>query len=263
MKNFIKFLMGLDETLYGMIRSNILAQDPNLLSLSKFYSILLHEERVRTISRGKEEHAEVMSFVVQAGLKSRWRGEGKDNDRPRGTARGYGQNKGKQQFVNSGSKGRGGVKANVVQASTKKVVGNSIISNSDKTTITGLSNKLWETLRTLLGGAKMGTNEKMTGCPVGLPNGNQIAATKEGIMVFDNKLTLNHVLYVPSLMCNLISLSQLLDETKCGAQFTDNFCVIQDCTSRMLLVSVNKERALLLSYDGDYNDNENEWTKFL
>ncbi|KAK8690676.1 hypothetical protein V6N13_074207 [Hibiscus sabdariffa] len=79
MKNFIKFLMGLDETLYGMIRSNILAQDPNLLSLSKFYSILLHEERVRTISRGKEEHAEVMSFVVQAGLKSRWRGEGKDN----------------------------------------------------------------------------------------------------------------------------------------------------------------------------------------
>ncbi|KAK9045789.1 hypothetical protein V6N11_051697 [Hibiscus sabdariffa] len=180
-------------------------------------------ERARTISRGKEEHIEVMSFVVQAGLKSRWRGEGKDNDRPRGTARGYGQNKGRQQFVNSGSKGRGGVKANVVQASTKKVVG----------------------------------------CPVGLPNGNQIAATKEGIMVFDNKLTLNHVLYVPSLMCNLISLSQLLDETKCGAQFTDNFCVIQDCTSRMLLVSVNKEGALLLSYDGDYNDDENEWTKFL
>ncbi|KAK9030010.1 hypothetical protein V6N11_031448 [Hibiscus sabdariffa] len=54
-------------------------------------------------------------------------------------------------------------------------------------------------------------------------------------MVFDNKLTLNHVLYVPSLMCNLISLSQLLDETNCVAQFTDKFCVIHDRTSGMLI----------------------------
>ncbi|KAK8551425.1 hypothetical protein V6N12_040068 [Hibiscus sabdariffa] len=119
---------------------------------------------------------------------------------------------------NLGSKGRGGVEANVVQASTTKVIGNDIISDSDKTAITGLSNEQWETLRTLLNGAKMGMNEKMTGnrssmhwiidsgashhmagcleclsdvrevigSPVGLPNGNQIAATKEGTMVFDN-----------------------------------------------------------------------------
>ncbi|KAK8486878.1 hypothetical protein V6N11_058268 [Hibiscus sabdariffa] len=86
---------------------------------------------------------------------------------------------------NPGSKGRGGVKENVVQASTTEVMGNSIISDSDKTAITGLSNEKWETLRTLLNGANMGTSEKMTGCPVGLPNGNQIAATKEGTMVFD------------------------------------------------------------------------------
>ncbi|KAK9032684.1 hypothetical protein V6N11_056942 [Hibiscus sabdariffa] len=136
---------------------------------------------------------------------------------------------------NLGSKGRGGVEANVVQASTTEVMGNDIISDSDKTAITGLSNEQWETLRTLLNGAKMGTNEKMAGCPVGLPNRNQIAVTKEGTMVFDNKLTLNHVLYVPSLMCNLISLSQLLDETNCVAQFTDKFCVIQDRTSGMLI----------------------------
>ncbi|KAK9004153.1 hypothetical protein V6N11_001960 [Hibiscus sabdariffa] len=65
---------------------------------------------------------------------------------------------------NLGSKGRGGVEVNVVQASTTEVMGNDIISDSDKTAITGLSNEQWETLRTLLNGAKMGTNEKMTGC---------------------------------------------------------------------------------------------------
>ncbi|KAK8548028.1 hypothetical protein V6N12_060955 [Hibiscus sabdariffa] len=191
----------------------------------------------------KREEEKVHQFLM--GLDETLYGTGHDSDscfelvgypewwgdRPRETTRGYGQNKGRQQFVNSGSKGHGGVKANAVQASTIEVVGNSIISDSDKTVITGLSNEQWETLRTLLSGAKMGTNEKMTG----LPNGNQIVATKEGTMVFDRKLTLNHVLYVPSLMCNLISLSQVLDETNCVAQFTDKFFVIQDRTSRMLI----------------------------
>ncbi|KAK9008809.1 hypothetical protein V6N11_080287 [Hibiscus sabdariffa] len=95
----------------------------------------------------------------------------------------------------------------------------------------------------------------MTGCPVGLPNGNQIAATKEGTMVFENKLTLNHVLYVPSLMCNLISLSQLLDETNCVAQFTDKFCVIQDRTSRMLIGAVFCE----LEFPYLTNTGSNKW----
>ncbi|KAK8575185.1 hypothetical protein V6N12_062861 [Hibiscus sabdariffa] len=109
---------------------------------------------------------------------------------------------------NLGSKGCGGVKANIVQSSTTEVIG------------------FLECLSDV---------RDMIGCPVGLPNGNQIAATKVGTMVFDNKLTLNHVLYVPILMCNLISLSQLLDETNCVAQFNDKFCVIQDRTSGMLI----------------------------
>ncbi|KAK8476823.1 hypothetical protein V6N11_033696 [Hibiscus sabdariffa] len=49
-----QILMGLVETLYGTVRSNLLAQDP-LLSLNKVYSILVQEGRVRTISRGNEE----------------------------------------------------------------------------------------------------------------------------------------------------------------------------------------------------------------
>ena len=63
-----RFLMGLDETVYGTVRSNLLTQDP-LPSLNKVYSKLVQEECVRTVVCGKEEHGEIMSFVVQADSK--------------------------------------------------------------------------------------------------------------------------------------------------------------------------------------------------
>ena len=66
-------------------------------------------------------------------------------DRPKGTGRGAGRNKGGQFFSNSGNKGRGGVKANVVQALTSDVVGNAVLSDFDKTAVAGLNNEQWET----------------------------------------------------------------------------------------------------------------------
>jgi len=75
----------------------------------------------------------------------------------------------------------------------------------------------------------------MVECPVGFPNGQQTAATKEGIVVLSDKLKLANVLYVPSLQCNLISVSQLIDESDCVAQFTNKICAIQDRTSRMVI----------------------------
>jgi len=63
--------MGLDDTIYGTIRSNILAHDP-LPNLNKVYSILIQEEQVQTMARGKEDKGEVMAFVV------RGRVDGKD-----------------------------------------------------------------------------------------------------------------------------------------------------------------------------------------
>jgi hypothetical protein len=38
----------------------------------------------------------------------------------------------------------------------------------------------------------------MVECPIGLPNGQQTAATKEGTVVLSDKLKLANVLYVPS-----------------------------------------------------------------
>ena len=65
------FLMGLDDTIYGTIRSNILAHNP-LLNLNKVYAILIQEERVQSMTRVKEDKGEVMTFVV------RGRVDGKD-----------------------------------------------------------------------------------------------------------------------------------------------------------------------------------------
>ncbi|KAF7802906.1 retrovirus-related Pol polyprotein from transposon TNT 1-94 [Senna tora] len=65
------FLLGLDDTLYGTVRSSILTQDP-LPNLHKAYSILVQEERVKTIARAKEERVEVMA------LATRTRSDGRD-----------------------------------------------------------------------------------------------------------------------------------------------------------------------------------------
>ncbi|XP_058750910.1 uncharacterized protein LOC131623932 [Vicia villosa] len=66
------FLMGLDDGLYGTVRSNLLATDP-MPSLNKMYSIMVQEERMRSITRGKEERTEVMALAVQASAKMKGR----------------------------------------------------------------------------------------------------------------------------------------------------------------------------------------------
>lgn len=74
-----QFLMGLNETIYRTVRSNILAQD-HLPSLNKIYSTLVQEECVRIVTRGKEEHNEIMSFAIQSARRFHGRTEGKDRN---------------------------------------------------------------------------------------------------------------------------------------------------------------------------------------
>ena len=63
-------------------------------------------------------------------------------------------------------------------------------------------------------------------CPVGLPNGETVNATQEGSVRLSDKITLKHVLYVPKLSCNLISVSQLNDSMLCIVQFNSYMCAI-------------------------------------
>jgi len=72
-------------------------------------------------------------------------------------------------------------------------------------------------------------------CPVGLPDGSNIVATKEGSIIFDSDFVLKNVLCVPGLSCNLFFVSQLIDYSNYTIQFTHNMCIIQDHTSRMLI----------------------------
>ena len=63
-------------------------------------------------------------------------------------------------------------------------------------------------------------------CPVGLPDGQKIIATKEGSVRLLEGLYLKNALYVPKLHCNLISVTQLIDDMHCLVQFDSNTCVI-------------------------------------
>nr|KYP63760.1 Retrovirus-related Pol polyprotein from transposon TNT 1-94 [Cajanus cajan] len=87
------------------------------------------------------------------------------------------------------------------------------------------------------------------GCPVRLPDGKQLMANKEGTVTLDGGLKVENVLYVPTLSCNLLSISQLTNETNCVVYFTNNLCVMQDCTSKML-IGVGEQRDGLYFFKG-------------
>jgi hypothetical protein len=60
-----QFLMGLDDSLFKNVRTNILSVDP-LSNLSKVYSMAVQEERHRSIVRGCDEGGKAVSFAVNA-----------------------------------------------------------------------------------------------------------------------------------------------------------------------------------------------------
>jgi len=77
--------------------------------------------------------------------------------------------------------------------------------------------------------------KEISACPIGLPNGSHVLATNEGSIKLDENLVLSNVLYVPGLACNLISMSQVIDETDCVAVFSKHMCALQGRTSKTLI----------------------------
>ena len=160
-------------------------------------------------------------------------------DRPKGAGRGNGVQRGTR------GRGRGMRKVNAMQTLGPGAEANVMASAEGK--LNGLSNEQWQTLLGLLNSAKPGAPEKLTGkcmirgwiidsgashhmtgqlellrnlqeimeCSVGLPDGKHTVATKEVTIVLNDALTLNKVLYVPNLKCNLLSVSQLVNESGC------------------------------------------------
>ncbi|WVZ24907.1 hypothetical protein V8G54_003451 [Vigna mungo] len=189
--------MGLDETVYATVRSNLLAQDP-LPTLNKVYSTLVKEERIHTVTRGKDEKGEVMAFVVQGGSRYKDKNGGKEKigtcihcnrpghdsescfqiidypewwgERPHGQSKGNGRGKPGQHYAGSSGKGREGTaKAHATQATMLGIGGNGDGSNTTHNAINGLT------------------------------------------------------------------VSKLINQTNCTVRFTDKSCVTQDRISRMVI----------------------------
>lgn len=93
-----------------------------------------------------------------------------------------------------------------------------------------------------------GASHHMTGCLdvfstirnntpslVGLPDGLQTNAVKEGSVSLAHRFTLRNVLYVPNFAVNLIFVifvAWLIHDVDCFVTFTDNLCILQDRTTR-------------------------------
>ncbi|KAG9443124.1 hypothetical protein H6P81_018978 [Aristolochia fimbriata] len=58
-----QFLMGLDLTAFGTLRTQILSLEP-LLSLNKAYALVIQEDRQQHISRGCEQKVEISAFYA-------------------------------------------------------------------------------------------------------------------------------------------------------------------------------------------------------
>lgn len=58
-----------------------------------------------------------------------------------------------------------------------------------------------------------------------------VIADQEGSVALTENLTLHSVLYVEELKCNLISVSQLIDELNCVILFAKTCCLLQDLMS--------------------------------
>lgn len=66
---------------------------------------------------------------------------------------------------------------------------------------------------------------------IGFPNGSNAIANSEGTVTLRPDFIIHNILYVYDLMCNLISISQLLYfYRECDDYFSKNKCVIQDHT---------------------------------
>ena len=68
--------------------------------------------------------------------------------------------------------------------------------------------------------------KEISTCLVGLPNRSRVVATNKGSIELNGNLVLSNVLYAAGLSCNVISVSQIIDEIDCVIAFSRQMCVV-------------------------------------
>ncbi|XP_010550472.1 PREDICTED: uncharacterized protein LOC104821333 [Tarenaya hassleriana] len=180
-----EFLLGLDDAKFGIVRSNLLSRLP-LPTVEEAYLVVVQDEAARDPVIRSVEAADISAFSAQGSSRSRSSPPVKDKsvicsncgrtghvaeacfqllgypewwgDRPRSrSGRGRGQS--------SAVRGRGTCRVNVAQSVSPSSLSASspAMVDSDKPSISGLSNDQWKTLITLLNAGKIGANETSSG----------------------------------------------------------------------------------------------------
>ncbi|CAA7037258.1 unnamed protein product [Microthlaspi erraticum] len=222
------FLLGLDDAMYRAVRASIISSDP-LPNMNQVYPKVKSVERIETVTRARESQSSQVAFATQTrttgslGVEDKkklvctsckrnghtaetcfeligfptWWGE-----RPRPAGRGGEAGRGV-------GRGRGGmVRAKVA-----------MVNAPDETS--------GDT------GSRLNEHKYVLPCSVGLPNGTQSLSREKGTVVFDEEFKLKNV-FVPGLKCNLISVSQLIEDLDMVMHIANKGFVIQDRTTRSL-----------------------------
>ncbi|XP_061345862.1 uncharacterized protein LOC133291594 [Gastrolobium bilobum] len=260
-----QFHMGLDDTLFGNLRSQILNTTP-LPTLNKAYATVTQEKTHRTIARSHDARNTAVSYATRTDTTKEMAAQpmlpekppdrspcphcGKNNHDPsrcwskygyppnRGSARGRGCGRGRSDYSHGGRFASDHVPtANAAQISPIQQAAPPVVSQQVNAFST-LTPELITKLVALVEGEKLtgkainlpwlidsGASQHMTGSinllidvvpverlAVNLPNGSITYAEHQGTIVLSQHLKLTNVLYVPQLCCNLISVSQLLQQ---------------------------------------------------
>ena len=81
---------------------------------------------------------------------------------------------------------------------------------------------------------------------VNLPIGAQVAISHVGDSLILKDKLVKDVLYIPDFQYNLLSVSQLTKQLKCGILFFPEFCVFQDLFSGRVLGICKEDQGLYL-----------------
>ncbi|KAG7567306.1 Reverse transcriptase RNA-dependent DNA polymerase [Arabidopsis thaliana x Arabidopsis arenosa] len=259
-----QFLMGLDESVYGAVKSALLSRVP-LPSLEEAYTVLTQDEESKSISRLNDERNDGVTFAVQTSQRTCGFSENRDSVSVCSNCGRLGHLAENCFKLAKQSMGRG-TSVNHVAAlgdtttAAPSSMSGSQLTDADRIGISGLNDTQWKQLRQMLEERNLnstdtksgtffleswiidsGATNHMTGtleflrdvCEMApvlikLPDGRFTTATKHGRVYLGSSLDLQEVFFVDGLHCHLISVSQLTRARSCVFQITDKVCIIQD-----------------------------------